>query len=84
MLKAIGICVLIGWAFGVASLAGAGEMAGPYDLVVALGMGLVPAAFGSFVAYSKRKSKEFNAAYMTTAIVSALITFGSIYGALNE
>lgn len=83
MWKAVGMCVLIGWAFGIASLIGTGEMAGPYDLVVALGMGLVPAFFGCVVAGTKRKLREFTAAYVTTAIVATLITIGSVYGARN-
>lgn len=81
MLRAIGICVLIGWAFGIATLVGTGKMTGPYDVATAFGMGLVPAILGSLIALSRRRTKEFAGAYITTSVVAALIAFGSIYGA---
>lgn len=89
MWKATGVCVFIGWGFGLMSLFMAGELYGlsPYGLflmmVRGLGMGLFIGLIGSMVAWSKRKTKDYTAAYVTSAVIGGLIVFGNIYGELN-
>ncbi len=83
MWRAFGGCVLIGWGLGLISVAATTGLRGFYDFVEALGMGLIFSFFGLLVILANRKTRRFNGAYLTTAIIGGLIILGSIYGATN-
>lgn len=84
MLKAFAICVLIGWVLALVSISIEPGINDFYDVISALGMGLITALLGLvYMAANRKRDNYATGGYITTFVFGAIILVGTFYGAAN-